>query len=410
MDIFAGARNEDPLMTMHNITKIKLFRIVLRITYLPSLIFLYPIVIFKKKQKGNLFFFFDRYSLGGAQRVHLDILKSVESTEKLVFFTRKSSDDTFKREFENIKCTSLHFVEKYCEPFLIRIFSVHYFVFYINRHPNARVLSSNSTFFYDMLPFIRKEVVTIELLHNFSFGKNGMEFFGLMNSANLTWRLTIDEATRGNIINQYREYRVPDLFDKRIKTIEFGVDIPDQIPEKSIPPLKVFYAGRGGPQKRIPLMNSIALHFIRLNKQVRFYFAGTIDNELTEEVKQNSICFGAVSDKIILNQIFSEGHVLIMTSAYEGFPVLVKEAMAHGCVPVVTALPGIMTHLTNGQNALLIKSVDDEAKVIEEGIQMISLLLEKKQVLEKISNTCYQYAREHFDKKYFYQAYAELLS
>jgi len=409
MDIFAGARDENLPMTMHNITKIKLFRIVLRITYLPSLIFLYPIVIFKKKAKGNLFFFFDRYSLGGAQRVHLDILKSVEDTEKLVFFTRKSSDETFKREFENIKSTSFQFVEKYCENFLIRIFSVHYFAFFINRHHDAKILSSNSTFFYDMLPFIRKELVTIELLHNFSFGNNGMEFFGLMNYANLTWRLTIDKATKANIIKQYREYFVPHHFDQRVRTIEFGVEIPERIPEKSEPPLKVFYAGRGGPQKRIHLMNAIALHFIELNKPVKFYFAGTIDNELTEEVKHNSICYGAVSDKIILNKIFSDGHALLMTSAYEGFPVLVKEAMAHGCVPVVTALPGIMTHLTSGENALLIESVDEE-KLIEEGIQMISLLLEKKQVLEKISNTCFNYAKGHFNKKSFYLAYAELLS
>jgi L-malate glycosyltransferase len=383
---------------------------VLRITYLPSLFLLYPFVILKKKQKGNLFFFFDRYSLGGAQRVHLDILKSVETTEKSVFFTRRSNDDTFKQEFESIKCTSLHFIENYCDYFLIRIFSVHYFAFYVNRHAHAKILSSNSTFFYDMLPFIRKEIVRIELLHNFSFGKTGMEFFGLINYPHLTWRLTIDKATKANIIKQYREYFVPDHFDQRVRTIEFGVDIPEQIPVKSEPPLKVFYAGRGGPQKRIPLMNAIALHFIKLNKPVRFYFAGTIEDELTVEVKQNSICYGAVSDKIILNKIFSDGHVLLMTSAYEGFPVLIKEAMAHGCVPVVTALPGIMTHLTNGDNALLITSVDDEKKVIEEGIQMISLLLEKKQVLEKISNTCFNYAKDHFNKKSFYLAYAELLN
>ena len=381
----------------------------MRITYLPSLFLLYPFAVLRKKQKGNLFFFFDRYSLGGAQRVHLDILKSIENREKSVYFTRRSQDDTFKLEFENIKCTSFHFIEKYCEYFLIRIFSVHYLAFYINRHPLAKILSSNSTFFYDMLPFIRKEVVRIELLHNFSFGKNGMEFFGLLNCASLTWRLTIDEATKANIIKQYREYLVPAHFDQRVRTIEFGVDIPERIPEKSEPPLKVFYAGRGGPQKRIPLMNAIALHFIRLNKPVRFYFAGTIDNELTEEVKQNSICYGPVSDKIVLNKIFSEGHVLLMTSAYEGFPVLVKEAMANGCVPVVTALPGIMTHLIHGGNALLIPSVDDEKKVVEEGIQMISLLLEEKQVLEKISNTCFNYAKDHFNKKSFYLAYAELL-
>src|ERR1700712_3792987 len=108
---------------MHNITKIKLFRILLWITYLPSLIVLYPLALLRKKSVSGLFFFFDRFSMGGAQRVHLDILKSVESTEKVVFFTRKSPDDLFKEEFQKIGSTNLCFIERYCDYILIRLFS-----------------------------------------------------------------------------------------------------------------------------------------------------------------------------------------------------------------------------------------------------------------------------------------------
>jgi L-malate glycosyltransferase len=395
---------------MHNITKIKLFRIVLRITYLPSLIFIYPFVLLKKKSSSKIFFFFDRYSLGGAQRVHLDILKSVENVDKSIFFTQKSPDDTFKHYFESIPCASLFFIEKYCSAFITRIFSVHYYAFLINHHSKIKVLGSNSTFFYDMLPFIKKNVTTIELLHNFSFGRNGMEYFGLMNHARITWRLVIDFATKANIIDQYRVYGVSPIYNDRIVAIEFGVDIPSHIPLKSKKPLSVFYAGRGGPQKRVYLMNAIALHFIRANKPVQFCFAGTFNDELSEEVKQKSTCYGPISEKEILDRIFSDEHVLLMTSAFEGFPVLVKEAMAHGCVPVVTALPGIMTHLADGINSLLIFNYENENHVIEDGIRKINLLLEKKQVLETISNTCYEYAKFHFNKTSFLQSYADLLT
>jgi len=394
---------------MHNITKIKLFRILLRITYLPSLIVLYPLALLRKKSGSGLFFFFDRYSLGGAQKVHLDILRAVEKTEKSVFFTRNSPDSTFKKDFENIPENSIFYIDRLCDPVLIRLFSVHYFAFYLNRHSNPRVLGSNSTFFYDMLPFLKKKAVTLELLHNFSFGNNGMEFFGLLNHAWLSHRLVIDEATRKNILAQYITYHVPARFSERVRTIEFGVDIPDQLPVKTQPPLNVFYAGRGGPQKRIHLINAIALHFIQSNQPVRFYFAGTFDHELSSQVKEHSILFGALSDIHQMNKIFSSGHVLLMTSAYEGFPVLVKEAMAFGCVPVVTALPGMMTHLTDGENSLLIKSVTEEAKVIEEGIRHIHFLLENKGMLEKMSTVCFEYAKRHFDKKSFSQSYAELL-
>jgi glycosyltransferase involved in cell wall biosynthesis len=394
---------------MHNITKIKLFRILLRITYIPSLILLYPLAFFRKKSGSGLFFFFDRYSLGGAQKVHLDILHSVEKTEKTVFFTRKSPDDTFKRDFEKIPNASIHYIDRFCDPVFIRLFSVHYFAFYLNRHANPRILGSNSTFFYDLLPFLKKEATTIELLHNFSYGSQGMEFFGLKNYSWLSHRLVIDEATRNNILEQYQTCHVPIRFSERVRTIEFGVEVPDSLPVKTRPPLNVFYAGRGGPQKRIQLINAIAIHFIQSGLPVRFHFAGTFESELSAEVKQHARLYGAVSDGSLLKRIFSEGHVLLMTSAYEGFPVLVKEAMAFGCVPVVTALPGMMTHLTDGENALLINSPQDETGVIAEGIRHIQSLFDNKERLEKMSRICFEYAKDHFDRKSFFQSYAELL-
>src|SRR4249919_3691079 len=99
MDIFAGARNENPSMSMHNITKIKLFRILLRITYFPALLILYPAALFRKKSPSGLFFFFDRFSMGGAQRIHLDILKAIPEIKKQVFFTRYSPNTSFQVEF-----------------------------------------------------------------------------------------------------------------------------------------------------------------------------------------------------------------------------------------------------------------------------------------------------------------------
>ncbi len=134
MDIFAGASFVTPVIIMHNITKIKLFRILLRITYLPSLIILYPLAFWRRKSKSGLFFFFDRYAMGGAQRIHLDILKSIPESEKEVFFTRWSSNKTFKKEFytiSNAECRDIHI---WCDYLLFRLFSVHYFSFYINRH------------------------------------------------------------------------------------------------------------------------------------------------------------------------------------------------------------------------------------------------------------------------------------
>ena len=181
---------------MHNLTKIKLFRTFLWIVYPLALLFVYPFVLFKRKKRSSLFFFYDRYAIGGAQRVYLDILESVKDIPKTVYFTRYSPDDKLKQRFYSFPSTECHDIHFWCDNLLFRLFTVHYFSFYLNRHKQSRVLGSNSTFFYDMLPFLSKDINKIELLHNFSYGKKGMEFFGLANHYWINRRMVIDEITK----------------------------------------------------------------------------------------------------------------------------------------------------------------------------------------------------------------------
>ncbi len=256
---------------MHNITKIKLFRILLRITYLPSLILLYPLALFRKKSGNGLFFFFDRYALGGAQRIHLDILKSIPDIEKQIYFTRFSPDAVFKKEFYGIPHSESRDIHIWCDYLLLRLFSVHYFSFYINRHRNAQVFGANSTFFYDLLPFIKKKIIRTELLHNFTFGKKGMEFFGLMNYKWLTHRIVYDSFTRENIEVQYAQNHIDPVYLQRLLFIEPGVDIPPEKKKSFDGPLKIICAGRGGPQKRIWLINRICGIFYRTTIAQSFF-------------------------------------------------------------------------------------------------------------------------------------------
>lgn len=102
--------------------------------------------------------------------------KSINEVPKQVYFTRKSDNDSLKQEFYTLRNSNSEDIHIWCDYLLFRLFTVHYFAFYINRHDHVHVFSSNSTFFYDMLPFLKNHVVKTELLHNFTFGKKGMEF------------------------------------------------------------------------------------------------------------------------------------------------------------------------------------------------------------------------------------------
>jgi L-malate glycosyltransferase len=394
---------------MHNLTKIRLFRTLLWFVFPLALIFVFPFAIVKRKKRSSLFFLFDRYAIGGAQKVYLDILESVSDVHKTVYFTRQSGNDALKQQFYSLPNTECHDIHFWCDNLLIRLFYVHYFSFYVNRHNYAKVLGSNSTFFYDLLPFLRKNIRKIELLHNFSFGKRGMEFFGLANYRFLDDRMVIDSTTKNNIIDQYKSYGIPQSFNERIHVVEYGVSIPNVSDKPQVPPLKILYAGRGSYQKRIWLLNNIVEHFIANNAPVQFTFAGSMGAELSDVVRLKCDVRGEIGDQIVMQKLFRDHHVIVLTSAFEGFPVVVKEGMANGCVPIVTALPGNKIHLKHLFNALLMEHIEDEKKVVAEGIKNIELLLSEPDLLKQLSKNAYGYAQKKFGKQEFLTAYRTLL-
>ena len=236
-----------------------------------------------------------------------------------------------------------------------------------------------------------------------------MEFFGLANYRYLTRRLVIDGATFDNIRKQYLQYHIGKSFADRVSLIEFGVQVPSALSKEYGPPLHVLYAGRGGIQKRVWLIDRIARPMLNQGLPLVFHFAGTMEADLSADVQARSCMHGQVSDKNELNRLYQQCHVLILTSAYEGFPLVVKESMAYGCIPVVTGLPGNRTHLVHGENALLIQAIDNEDQVVAQGIALLQSLIDRPDLVRQLSRNAYQYARDHFSKDHFLQAYRLLL-
>ena len=104
----------------------------------------------------------------------------------------------------------------------------------------------------------------------------------------------------------------------------------------------------------------------------------------------------------------AESDIALLTSSYEGFPTFIKESMANGCIPVVTALPGNLMHLKDRFNSLLIHEILDEAKLVQEGIHIIMELTRDKNLCIQLSTEAYNYAKQHFSRDAFNQAYREL--
>jgi glycosyltransferase involved in cell wall biosynthesis len=132
-------------------------------------------------------------------------------------------------------------------------------------------------------------------------------------------------------------------------------------------------------------------------------------DELSDYIKDNSVLHGEISRQEEMYRLYKNCHAILMTSAYEGFPMLIKESMACACVPIVTALEGNKTHLKHQENALLISNPEDEPSVVDQGYKFISDLIGDNEHLKFLSGKARQYAIEHFDKTAFSNSYKRFL-
>lgn len=166
--------------------------------------------------------------------------------------------------------------------------------------------------------------------------------------------------------------RWPELAS-RVHHIPFGVELPDDAsiskPSLSEGPLEVVYCGRlVEEQKRIGDLARIILECHSRNLPVRFHIAGCGPEEGTFFAKLEApITKGMVKrlGKIPHDEVsalLASCHAFILTSAYEGLPVSLLEAMAHGCVPIVTAVSsGIPEVIDDGVNGFMLPIGDTEA-------------------------------------------------
>jgi glycosyltransferase involved in cell wall biosynthesis len=133
-------------------------------------------------------------------------------------------------------------------------------------------------------------------------------------------------------------------------------------------------------------------------------------DDLSPLVQKHCTVLNEVGDKAVMDDLFRIAHIIILTSSFEGFPVVVKEGMSFGCVPIVTALPGNKTHLVHNFNALLLDDVENEDSVVNHAITNIEMLCNKPGALRQLSENCYDYAKQNFSKEDFFKSYRQLLS
>ena len=370
--------------------------------------------------KPQLFYFFPLASVGGTERVHLDVLNALSDYPAEIFIRYKvnpwkgiafkqskegkKEGVQLKSEFEVYgKCT---FLSDYLEAprfgRFIRAWYIKRLVKKINASSNPIVIfwhRESIEFLWDQLA---PHVKIIDIVHNNS-NNHSPDASYLLNdwAPRINHRVLVNAGLMRWIKPLYQEQRYPLELLQRISIINHQVSIPKQLPIKSMDVFRVLYVGRNAKEKRISLLFEIAKHFAN-DSRVRFEAVG-IDQ--SDKAPNNVHCFGVITDKKTIERYYAYSHVLVLTSESEGFPKVIAEAMAFGCVPVVTAVGAIPEVLNHGDQAIL----TDPLNCVNETVNFLNSFLVDRTEYETLSKKAYLYAKEEFDTNRFNNEWRTLI-
>lgn len=360
----------------------------------------------------TIFCFFPLASVGGTELVHLDVLKALGASHKEIYIRYKVNPwkgmafkATSEARNEGIQLLSsfkLHgsvtFLSSYLEAprlgRLIRSWYVKRLARRINSCPNALVLFWHRESIEFLWPYLDSNVRIIDIVHNNSNNQSPDAHYLLNDWApRINRRVLVNGGLKKWILPLYAAANYPDQLTNRISTINHTVTIPDELPNKSTSVFNVLFVGRDSKEKRVELFLEITKRLAHI-PFIQFHLIG-IEREVA--IGANLTSHGVLIDRAQIESKYARAHVLVLTSESEGFPKVIAEAMAFGCIPIATAVGAIPEMLSHGEYAFL----TDPKQCVEETIEHIERLSQDPADFTERSKKAYFYAKNHFDSERF---------
>lgn len=374
---------------------------------------LFKFLIFdlKKIKQADIVCFFPYYHTGGAEKVHLNIVKALASENVCVIFTLNSATKNFQEQFKaNANCIEINPILNKQNSFVNSLLKKSIYKTINNSNNCKAVFGCNSIYFCQILPFISNQIARIDLFHNFF--ENDSREKDIINSASLiTQRVVINDTAKQDILKFYEKYQLDFRYYDKVVIIENGIELDnDAYCQKQDSVFKIGYIGRWCFEKRPLLFLEIAKKVKNKYPLVSFVMAGTGMRSNLDLILDAGVEFlGEITDKTILNQLYKELNIVLLPSIYEGFPLVIMEAMSHGVITISNRLDGISEHITNNENGILINELE-ENKIVEGFCNSIFQLIENVKLRNDLSHTSFLYAQTHFSIEQFNTNYRKLFS
>lgn len=348
-----------------------------------------------------IFFIIPHRKIGGAEKVHLEIMKSVYQYEKIFFVIYDTDNSPISDDFLKIAT-----IVNLNSSIKRRIFK--YLIILISYIIPITVFGCNIGYFYYLLPKISKKSTTIDLTHAFSFSDTGREDIALNYIPLIDQRIVINKKTFTDYENEYRSAGIDAFYLNRFKIIPNGIPInnfDDKLIEKRFHDFTIGFVGRFSYEKRPELFLSLASSLFQNRIKVKMI----VDNfKLSKSIYDGIEIVEGINDSELVNKEFSTISVLIVPSLREGFPLVIMEAMELGIPVISTAVGSIDEHVIDGENGYISDNIESEI-FVKFCFSKIELLSIDKELYTSISLSARAYAETNFNIYNFYDAYRKIL-
>ena len=335
-----------------------------------------------------IFFIFPYHKIGGADKVHLEIIKMLPY--KPIIFFDNLTDVDFCPEFDAFaRCYKINSVR--------RKKAVYWFLLIRSFFFKTTIFSCNSFFFYELVAKLKNLTHNLDLTHAFSLPDLGIETFSLPVIPYLHKRVVINQRTFSNYQKLYQEAEIGIQFMERFEIIPNGLEIcvfNQKAIKTRFENFTIGFVGRNSKEKRPEV-------FFDLSQKIASASAIAIGDDFSDFKQKfpNVYYLEGINDPAVIRSCFQNISVLILPSYREGFPMVVMEAMELG-IPVIATPVGNV----NG----FVSPSPDINGFISFSMTVIQRLQKDLEYYVQISVAARAHAEQHFGLEKFRARYQEL--
>ncbi len=356
---------------------------------------------YKVPNSGGIFLIYPNRDTGGSKKVNADIARLFSAYKPLMIFTKNELNGGYRHLFE-IEGVSALDISRFIDNKYLHFMNVIWrgiIARWIYQADNPVLFGGECIYFYKLVPHVYKQATCIELCHVNKWLQYTQGFAPFIH-----YRVFSTPKIMRDHLAMYHEAGIPVALKGKVHFIDNKIEIPE-LQWELHPHLQVLFVGRGTPQKRVHLVAAIAEKVKQLRPNIGFTLVGDVEGIVPEHVKPMVTIRTDINKPSQLQLLYQSHDVLLLTSLFEGLPLVVMEMMASGKVVVSTPVDGIPDYIKHMENGMLIDAVSDEEEVVRMGVKIILQLDDDPDLVRRLSESARKFALTHFSADSFDSAY-----